>query len=63
VPVSGRLTSTSFSMARAAALAGLGIALFPEFACAADGREGRLVPVLDGRRVEVGSRGDLGQHT
>ena len=54
VPVSGRLTLTSFALARAAALAGLGIAIFPEFACAKDVRAGRLVPVLDAQRVDVG---------
>src|SRR5262245_36686415 len=42
VPVSGRLTLSSFAMARVAALGGLGIALFPEFACADDLRGGRL---------------------
>jgi DNA-binding transcriptional LysR family regulator len=55
VPVSGRLTVTSFSMARAAAVGGLGIAIFPEFACAEDVRHGRLVPVLDEWVIEVGS--------
>jgi DNA-binding transcriptional LysR family regulator len=55
VPVSGRLTLTSFAMARAAALDGLGIALFPEFACADDIRRKRLVPVLDDWTLEVGS--------
>jgi DNA-binding transcriptional LysR family regulator len=52
VPVTGRLTLTSFATARAAALAGLGIAIFPEFACADDIRRKRLVPVLE--TVEVG---------
>ena len=55
VPVSGRLRLTSFAMARAAALAGLGIAIFPEFACAEDVHHGRLVPVLDDWVVEVGA--------
>ena len=55
VPVSGRLTFTSFAMARAATLAGLGIAIFPEFACAEDVRHGRLVPVLEDWVVEVGA--------
>src|SRR5262249_3409161 len=40
VPVAGRLTLTSFAMAREAALAGLGIALFPEFACDGEVRDG-----------------------
>ncbi|MEO7097005.1 MAG: LysR substrate-binding domain-containing protein, partial [Polyangiales bacterium] len=54
VPVSGRLMLSSFAMARAATLAGLGIALFPEFACEEDLRRKRLVPVLDGCVVDVG---------
>lgn len=54
VPVSGRLVLTSFSIARAAALAGLGIAIFPEFACASEVRERRLVPVLDAHCTGVG---------
>ena len=54
VPVSGRLVLTSFSMAREAALKGLGIAIFPEFACANDVREKRLVPLLEDHRAEVG---------
>lgn len=53
VPITGRLTVTSFAVARAAALAGLGIAIFPEFACVDDIRRRRLVPVLE--TVEVGS--------
>ena len=55
VPISGRLTLTSFAMARAAALEGLGIGLFPEFACADDIRRKKLVPVLDRWVVEVGA--------
>jgi DNA-binding transcriptional LysR family regulator len=55
IPVSGRLTMTSLRMARAAALAGLGIGLFPEFVCAEDLRRKRLVAVLDDWAVEVGS--------
>jgi DNA-binding transcriptional LysR family regulator len=47
LPVKGRLVLTSFAMAHAAARAGLGIAIFPEFACAADVRRRRLVPVLE----------------
>ncbi|MBL8742939.1 MAG: LysR family transcriptional regulator [Myxococcales bacterium] len=54
VPVPERLRVTSFAMAHAAALAGLGIGIFPEFACAEDVRGGRLVPVLDAHRTEVG---------
>jgi DNA-binding transcriptional LysR family regulator len=55
VPVSGRLRMTSFTMARAAALAGVGIAIFPEFACAEDISEKRLVPVLEEWVVDVGA--------
>ena len=55
VPVRGRLTLTSFAMAHAAARAGLGIALFPEFACAEDLRSGALVTVLPAHVVRVGS--------
>jgi len=54
VPISGRLRFNSFAMAHAAALAGLGIAIFPEFACAEDVRRGRLVPVLEDWSGEVG---------
>ncbi|NUP07428.1 MAG: LysR family transcriptional regulator [Polyangiaceae bacterium] len=55
LPVSGRLVFSSFTMAREAVLAGLGIAIFPEFACAEDLRRRRLTPVLDGCVVDVGS--------
>jgi DNA-binding transcriptional LysR family regulator len=55
VPVSGRLTLSSFAMAHAATLAGLGVGLFPEFACAEDLRRGSLVPVLDSCIVDVGA--------
>lgn len=55
VPVSGRLRLSSFGMAHAAALAGLGIAIFPEFTCAADIARRRLVPVLEDWVVEVGA--------
>jgi DNA-binding transcriptional LysR family regulator len=54
VPISGKLTVSSFAMARAAALAGLGIAIFPEFACELDLRAKRLTAVL-GDPIEVGS--------
>jgi DNA-binding transcriptional LysR family regulator len=54
-PIIGKHVFSSFSLCRDAALAGLGIALFPEFACAADLKRKRLVPVLDGAIVEVGS--------
>lgn len=55
LPVSGRLRFNSFAMARSAALAGLGIAIFPEFACAEDVRRKRLVPVLEDWLVDVGA--------
>jgi DNA-binding transcriptional LysR family regulator len=55
VPVSGRLRFNSFAMAHAAALQGLGIAIFPEFACVADVQRGRLVPVLEEQGVDVGA--------
>jgi len=55
VSVSARLSCSSFTMAHAAAVAGLGVALFPDFACAEDLRRGRLVPVLGGRAIDVGS--------
>lgn len=55
VPVSGRLRCNSFAMAHAAALGGLGIAIFPEFACADDLRRKRLVSVLDDQVEDVGA--------
>ncbi len=55
VQVSGRLHLGDHSMVRAAALAGLGIAIFPEFSCAADIVGKRLVPVLEDWDVDVGS--------
>jgi DNA-binding transcriptional LysR family regulator len=54
LPVSGRLVFSSFTMAREAALAGLGIAIFPEFACSDDLRQKRLVSVIGGSLVDVG---------
>ncbi len=55
IPVTGRLLFSSFPLARAATLAGLGIGIFPEFACAEDLRKRRLVPVLGGVTVDVGA--------
>jgi DNA-binding transcriptional LysR family regulator len=55
VPVTGRLRFNSFAMTRSAALAGLGIAIFPEFACAGEIEQGLLVPVLDDWLTDVGS--------
>lgn len=54
-PVVGRITTSSFALARRATLAGVGIGLFPEFACADGLREGTLVPVLGGAVVDVGA--------
>ncbi len=55
VPVKGRLRFNSFSMAYAAALAGLGIGLFPDFTCSDDLRRKRLVAVLEPGQVAVGA--------
>ena len=55
VPVAAKHVFSSFGMMRSAALAGLGVGLFPEFACAEEIRRGRLVPVLDDCLVPVGS--------
>ncbi len=55
VPVVGKHVLSSFALARSAALAGLGIAIFPEFACVDDVRRGRLVPVLGPDPVDVGA--------
>jgi DNA-binding transcriptional LysR family regulator len=55
VPIRSRLRCNSFSMAHAAALAGLGIAVFPELMCAADLDEHRLVSVLDDWTARDGS--------
>jgi DNA-binding transcriptional LysR family regulator len=55
VSVRGQLRVDSFAMAHAAVLAGLGIAIFPEFACESDLRAGTLVDVLDAWRVDVGT--------
>lgn len=54
VAVHGRVRVNASSLAHAAALRGLGIALYPEFACAAALRSGALVSLLDAYRVEVG---------
>jgi DNA-binding transcriptional LysR family regulator len=51
----GRLKVNSFRVAQAAALGGLGISIFPAFACEADIRAGKLVPVLDDHLVDAGS--------
>jgi DNA-binding transcriptional LysR family regulator len=54
IGVRPRLTLSSAATTRAACVAGLGVSIFPEFACAEDIREKRLVPVLDDHRVDVG---------
>jgi DNA-binding transcriptional LysR family regulator len=53
--VAGRLRFNSVALARAAALAGLGIALFPEFLCVTDLRSRRLRSVLDDYRIDAGA--------
>ena len=55
LPIAPRMRLSSFAMAHAAARAGLGIAIFPEFACAADLRCGRLVALLEDWTTEVGA--------
>lgn len=47
IPVKGRLSVNSFAVAYAAARAGVGIAMMPEFFCHDDLVEGSLVSVLD----------------
>lgn len=54
VTVTGRIRVTGIPMAHRAALAGLGIAALPRFACADDLEAGRLVPVLEAWSAEVG---------
>lgn len=53
-PVEGRIRVNALPMARQVALAGLGIANLPAFACEPDLAEGRLVSVLDDWTIEVG---------
>lgn len=54
VSVGGRLRFTSFKMVHEAVRDGMGIAIFPAFACANDLAEGRLVAVLADHAPEVG---------
>jgi DNA-binding transcriptional LysR family regulator len=54
-PVSGRLRFNSFAMTYSAALAGLGIGLFPDFACGEDLQRKKLVAVLAPMGVDVGA--------
>lgn len=55
LPVTGRLRFNSMAMVREATLAGLGIALFPEFMCVRDLRARRLTAVLDEWRIDAGA--------
>src|SRR5215831_10655728 len=54
VTVEGRYRCNSHVLAYQAVLGGLGIGVFPEFACAPDIRRRRLSAVLDDWRVDVG---------
>ncbi|GAA2829044.1 DNA-binding transcriptional LysR family regulator [Aminobacter aminovorans] len=54
VSVSGPMEVNSPMAARAAAVAGLGFAILPDFIAAPDLDSGRLVPVLDDRRLGGG---------
>ena len=54
VPVEGRYRCNSHALAYQAVLAGLGIGVLAEFACARDIERRRLAAVLDEWRVEVG---------
>jgi DNA-binding transcriptional LysR family regulator len=53
--VRGRLRFNSFAMTYSAALAGLGIGLFPDFACITDLRRRKLVTVLEPDGIDVGA--------
>jgi DNA-binding transcriptional LysR family regulator len=54
VPVNGRLRFSTLTLTHAAALAGLGIGLFPDFVCRDDLRRKRLVSVLEPNGIDVG---------
>lgn len=54
MPVAGRLRLSTLALTHAAALAGLGIGLFPDFVCREDLRRKRLVTVLDPNGIDVG---------
>lgn len=54
VPVDGRYRCNSHVLAYRAVLAGLGVGVFAEFACARDIQRRRLSAVLDEWRVDVG---------
>ena len=58
VPVAGPFAANNSEALREAALAGLGIALLPDFSAQAALRAGKLVPVLPGWRPE----GSFGEH-
>jgi DNA-binding transcriptional LysR family regulator len=53
-PISGRLRFSTLALTHAAALAGLGIGLFPDFVCREDLRRKRLVSVLEPTGIDVG---------
>lgn len=64
VPVRGSLTATDGAVLRAAALAGIGIAVLPSFMVADDLADGRLVPLLERfRRAEIGIHAMLAHRT
>jgi DNA-binding transcriptional LysR family regulator len=54
VPVEGRYRCNSHVLAYKAVLGGLGIGVFPEFACVNDIQRRRLSSVLDDWRIDVG---------
>jgi DNA-binding transcriptional LysR family regulator len=54
IAIEGRIRVNSLPMARASAIAGLGITCLPAFACADDLRTGRLVEVLASFSLDVG---------
>jgi DNA-binding transcriptional LysR family regulator len=54
IAVNGRIRVSSLPMARGSAVAGIGIACIPAFACADDLRTGRLVQVLGAFALDVG---------
>ena len=54
VPVSGPMEVNSPMAARAAAVAGLGFAILPDFIAAPEIAEGRLLPLLDNRILQGG---------
>lgn len=59
VRATGNFTANNSEALRETAIRGLGVALLPSFAVAADLREGRLVPVLEGYEVEGALANDV----